>query len=515
MRAQRFVLIAVMLAFTGTLLLLAVAPKADAIPAFSRKYQTSCATCHVAFPKLNAFGEAFRNQGYRMPGGDEQYEADEPVSLGAEPWKRLWPEAIWPGSVPYLPPVSFYIDNTYVVEPGADINNDFLFPNNVSLLTGGTFGSTFSFYGRINLFAPGQDLHVHRLFGQANDLGTNLFNVRFGQMEPRAVPFSRSRSLITSDYLINSQTFPLREWLEVGEGGDDHDAEADDHEAGADDHAVEPVDDHDAGGSDAHAHGGDFALGTTQQGIEVWGVADGFGGKGGFEYGVGVVNGNGSGDFADTGSNDNNSSKDFYGRGAYKIGGLSLLGDPEGAPAQSDNWRDDSLTVGAFAYRGSAPFVFEVPEEEEGEHDDEMLSTAQIFALQEEHEDDDPHGPVTLTGDERYTRYGFDFDAWYRDLNVFGAYMWGETRLSPLSEDHAKADFTSWFTEADYVIYPWLIGAVRYEKVDLPEPMHDIERWIPHVTALIRANVKFTLDAEINPDDDRRNRYLFNFAFAF
>jgi len=26
------------------------------IPAFARKYQTSCVTCHTVFPQLNAFG---------------------------------------------------------------------------------------------------------------------------------------------------------------------------------------------------------------------------------------------------------------------------------------------------------------------------------------------------------------------------------------------------------------------------------------------------------------------------
>ena len=40
-----------------------------AIPAFARKYKTSCATCHNGFPKLNAFGEAFRRNGYQFPGG--------------------------------------------------------------------------------------------------------------------------------------------------------------------------------------------------------------------------------------------------------------------------------------------------------------------------------------------------------------------------------------------------------------------------------------------------------------
>ena len=42
-----------------------------AIPAFSRQYQTSCATCHIDFPKLNDFGKAFKDAGFKFPKDDE------------------------------------------------------------------------------------------------------------------------------------------------------------------------------------------------------------------------------------------------------------------------------------------------------------------------------------------------------------------------------------------------------------------------------------------------------------
>lgn len=38
------------------------------IPQFAKKYGVSCFTCHVAVPKLNAFGEAFRRNGFQLPG---------------------------------------------------------------------------------------------------------------------------------------------------------------------------------------------------------------------------------------------------------------------------------------------------------------------------------------------------------------------------------------------------------------------------------------------------------------
>ena len=44
--------------------LLVVVPAGKAIPAFSRKYQTSCTTCHNNYPELNDFGEAFKKRGF-------------------------------------------------------------------------------------------------------------------------------------------------------------------------------------------------------------------------------------------------------------------------------------------------------------------------------------------------------------------------------------------------------------------------------------------------------------------
>ena len=45
--------------------------KANAIPAFARKYNVACSTCHEAWPKLNDFGELFRDNGYQMLRGKD------------------------------------------------------------------------------------------------------------------------------------------------------------------------------------------------------------------------------------------------------------------------------------------------------------------------------------------------------------------------------------------------------------------------------------------------------------
>lgn len=50
-----------------SLIVLASASPASAIPAFARKYDMSCTSCHTKPPRLNAFGEAFHMAGYQIP----------------------------------------------------------------------------------------------------------------------------------------------------------------------------------------------------------------------------------------------------------------------------------------------------------------------------------------------------------------------------------------------------------------------------------------------------------------
>lgn len=54
-----------------------------AIPAFARKYGFNCAMCHTAYPKLNDFGQRYRDNGYQIPGqqGKEKNVFDSPVPL--------------------------------------------------------------------------------------------------------------------------------------------------------------------------------------------------------------------------------------------------------------------------------------------------------------------------------------------------------------------------------------------------------------------------------------------------
>src|SRR5271167_3852116 len=67
--------------------------KIHAIPAFARKYGMPCSACHLAWPMLSPFGQAFKDNGYQL-GNDRdapiyQSPAYWPVTFRITPiWHR-------------------------------------------------------------------------------------------------------------------------------------------------------------------------------------------------------------------------------------------------------------------------------------------------------------------------------------------------------------------------------------------------------------------------------------------
>ena len=52
----------------ASLVSLAIVPAAHALPAFARRFNLACGACHIAVPRLNAFGEEFHMNGFKPPG---------------------------------------------------------------------------------------------------------------------------------------------------------------------------------------------------------------------------------------------------------------------------------------------------------------------------------------------------------------------------------------------------------------------------------------------------------------
>ena len=303
---------------------LAFATDASALPTFARKYRTSCTTCHNGFMKLNSFGEAFRQNGYAIPGRQEaRLVKEEPVALGAEAWKRVFPETVWPGVIPGNVPVAFYAHQRVFFDENTTPTTNFKFPHEFKIFTAGNFDEPFSFWGEVDLEAASSSSTfssgLKRVFFQANDLFSQESWGRFGLLPEDAL----NLRLGLIDIGVLAQPLNVRRTVNkplpytyvVADGWD---------------------------------------LGDLSSGFEINGVA-----LHRLKYNAGMVNGTTSGTPA--GVFDENNAKDLYYRVAYKYGGLSVdgkewAGAEAGELKATDNWADNAITIGQFGYFGKSTF---------------------------------------------------------------------------------------------------------------------------------------------------------------
>jgi hypothetical protein len=428
--------------------LLFLADRASAVPAFARKYHTSCSTCHVAYPVLNAFGKAFKASGYRMPGGDERYIKDEPVSLGAPAWERVFPESLWPSDIPGSSVASFWLSSQFKVNRSAKVTNEFDGLNELYLLGAGTLGRSLSFFAELEIIDGGTvptsfGAALPRAFFQYNH-PSRKFNVTYGLFEPRAVLTpTRLRLMRVSDYLSNRYGNPVT--------------------------------------------GNSFSLSPNQRGFEVWGNVEGPGNKGGLEWFAGVVNGRDAGTPAGAAaygaagfnqrlqtalaasgrtSTENNSNKDFYVGANYKIGGMGVLGGGAGEELkQADNYVDNSVTLGAFYYRGEAPTLVTREGKEE----------------------------LKLDGNT-FHRAGAKIDASIGKGNILAGVQLNRDRMEGVSRNF---DELITLVEARYVAFPWLIPAVRFENLN-PNFGKSFYRVTAHSSIMLRANVRLSIEGVLS-----------------
>src|SRR5438309_7937744 len=89
MRVMRVLIVGAVLAFIAIMSgIVQDVQDAQAIPAFARKYDFACNVCHVpGFPKLNDFGNVFRDQGYQL-GTDGDLPTFEALGKG------FWPVSL-------------------------------------------------------------------------------------------------------------------------------------------------------------------------------------------------------------------------------------------------------------------------------------------------------------------------------------------------------------------------------------------------------------------------------------
>src|SRR6266568_1781951 len=150
-----------------------------AIPAFARKYQTACATCHSNPPELNDFGEAFKKNGFKFPKDDETLVKELPVMLGAKALKEVFPKAVYPGEIPGTVPIGFRYsgfaayNSKQPLAVGFLPRTDLFVPNTFTFIAAGSFGERLSFWVDNDISAGGANAAagLGDSYLKVNDLG--------------------------------------------------------------------------------------------------------------------------------------------------------------------------------------------------------------------------------------------------------------------------------------------------------------------------------------------------------
>lgn len=478
-----------------------------AIPAFARQYQTSCSTCHLDFPKLNDFGKAFKDAGFKFPTDDEGMLKIPATLLGAPAQKEQFPKTIWPGTIPGISPIGLRMNTFFQKTSGNRGNFDSLVPPGTaapfipktdfssgvfSIFAAGNFGSDIAFWvdedfsvGGDNTaggFGDGYLKFVN--IGRLMKLPKDTLALRVGRFE-MDLPFSPARSHNISGWDIFDQA-------NIG--------------------AQNPA----FGQKNINNQ---FTMGDAMNGVEFSGGHQ----YGGYHYSISIFDQNTSGvnqpsnesDFVPTpaGFASDSNFKNIYTRFSYRF---NLERDTASRhaiqAAGATGPRDHTyLNLGAFHFYGRS---------------------VQRFSGQ-----DLAGTPVVLTAREPFYRTGADFSFNYRTFNIYGLFMYGHDNnrmpvdatgtLVPLPIDPsgpvpvgfvhgAPATFSGGFMQADYLIHPWLIAIMRWDAVNSWDdringlalntstpfalPFRGTRnRFTPGVQFLIHANIKASFEYQFRP----------------
>ena len=142
------------------------------IPAFARKYGMPCSACHLGWPMLSPFGQAFKDNGYQL-GNDR----DAPIYQDP---------GYWPVTFRITPIWHRESENLMAVDQGtgeAKVTTDGFDWTGLDFHTGGTLAKNISFY-----VLPSSDntgaFHFEAVWARLDNLlGSSWINIKMGKFE--------------------------------------------------------------------------------------------------------------------------------------------------------------------------------------------------------------------------------------------------------------------------------------------------------------------------------------------
>jgi len=159
-----------------------------AIPAFARKYNMSCKTCHSPFPTLKPYGDEFAGNGFQLKDKDApRYyvdTGDEELSLIRD----------LPLALRFEGYVTYNVQNSEL--------SDFTAPWILKLLSGGAITKDVAYYFYFFFSERGDVAGVEDAFLMFNNLFSTELDFMIGQYQVSDPLFKRELRLTFDDYMI-------------------------------------------------------------------------------------------------------------------------------------------------------------------------------------------------------------------------------------------------------------------------------------------------------------------------
>lgn len=191
-------------------LILSGSQKANALPAFARKYGLRCSACHESWPMLNYFGQKFKDNGYQLMNDRDapiwQNPGYWPVTFRITPiWHRVSTGKVAVDTYSGGAPSGTTIQR--VTTSGFDLSG-------LDFHTGGTLEKNFSFY-----VLPSSDntasFHFETVMARLDNLfGSPWLNIKLGKFELDNL-LSEKRILTLTG---NGGIYQLYHFVPVGDG---------------------------------------------------------------------------------------------------------------------------------------------------------------------------------------------------------------------------------------------------------------------------------------------------------
>ena len=179
---------AILILIGSIVLIQAAAVDLQAIPAFARKYQMTCKTCHTPFPKLKAYGDEFAANGFVIKDKDApRYFVDT-----GDSFLSLLREI----------PVALRMEGFFTYNNAGTKQWDFTSPYVLKILSGGEITKNIAYYFYFFFSERGEVAGIEDAFLMFNNLFGSDLDFYIGQFQVSDPLFKRELRLTFEDYQV-------------------------------------------------------------------------------------------------------------------------------------------------------------------------------------------------------------------------------------------------------------------------------------------------------------------------